>query len=261
MPRSGVTSPDPLPDSATAQTDRVFPATAWNAVEAAGAGDRQALGAVCARYVEPARRFLRSLGAGAQDAEDLAQEFFAQWAKPENLARMDPAKGRLRSYLKQGLRRRWISAWRSRCAEVRGGGLAERPLDAAELDWPADSKADLEYDRDWATAALTAVIARLTGDYGKRHRSAVFQAVLPALAGESMTLSYAEAAASITMPESQYKVEVHRLRRRFADALRQEVVETVGDPAEVEEETRHLLNVLAWCGGAWPAKGTASEIP
>jgi RNA polymerase sigma-70 factor (ECF subfamily) len=57
-----------------------------------------------------------------------------------------------------------------------------------------------------------------------------------------------EAAASITMTESHYQVEVHRLRRRFADALRQEVAETVSNPAEVEEETRHLLNVLAWCG-------------
>jgi len=96
VPRSGVNSPDSLPDPAAAQTDRVFPATAWNAVEAAGAGagDRQALGNVCARYVKPARRFLRPLGAGAQDAEDLAQEFFAQWAKPEKLARIDPAKGR-----------------------------------------------------------------------------------------------------------------------------------------------------------------------
>jgi len=50
------------------------------------------------------------------------------------------------------------------------------------------------------------------------------------------------------MTESHYQVEVHRLRRRFADALRQEVAETVSNPAEVEEETRHLLNVLAWCG-------------
>jgi DNA-directed RNA polymerase specialized sigma24 family protein len=229
-------------------TDRVFPATAWNAVEAAGAGDAQALGDVCSRYVEPARRFLRSLGAGVQDAEDLAQEFFAQWARPENLARMDPGKGRLRSYLKQGLRRRWISAWRAKQAQARGGGVADVGLELADAEAQTDSKADLEYDRDWATAALATVISRLAQEYGKRGRAAVFQAVLPALASDTMSVSYAEAAAAVNLSEGQYKVEVHRLRRRFAEALRQEVAETVSSPAEVEEEARHLLTVLAWCG-------------
>lgn len=248
MPLFAVPTPDPAPQPPVTSVDRVFPATAWNAVEAAGAGDAKALGDVCSRYLEPARRFLRSLGAGVQDAEDLAQEFFAQWAKPENLARLDPAKGRLRSYLKQSLRRRWISAWRARHTESRGAGAAGLPLDSADAEAMPDPRAELEYDRDWALAALTAVISRLRADYQKRGRAGVFESLLPALAGETMAASYADAAAAAGLTENQFKVEVHRLRRRFAEGLRQEVADTVPDPAEVDAETRHLLTVLAHCG-------------
>jgi RNA polymerase sigma-70 factor (ECF subfamily) len=39
-------------------------------------------------------------------------------------------------------------------------------------------------------------------------------------------------------------VAVHRMRRRYGELLREEIGCTVGDPAEVEEEIRHLKEVL-----------------
>jgi RNA polymerase sigma-70 factor (ECF subfamily) len=38
---------------------------------------------------------------------------------------------------------------------------------------------------------------------------------------------------------------VHRLRQRYRSLLREEVAETVADPAEVDDEIRHLCGVLA----------------
>jgi RNA polymerase sigma-70 factor (ECF subfamily) len=37
---------------------------------------------------------------------------------------------------------------------------------------------------------------------------------------------------------------VERLRRRYGELLREEIAHTVSDPAEVDEEIRHLRAVL-----------------
>jgi RNA polymerase sigma-70 factor (ECF subfamily) len=38
---------------------------------------------------------------------------------------------------------------------------------------------------------------------------------------------------------------VHRLRRKFRDLLREEIVHTVDDESQVDEEMRFLLKTLA----------------
>jgi RNA polymerase sigma-70 factor (ECF subfamily) len=46
------------------------------------------------------------------------------------------------------------------------------------------------------------------------------------------------------MSEGAVRVEAHRLRRRFAGFLREEIAQTVSDPSEVENELRYLMTVL-----------------
>jgi hypothetical protein len=43
-------------------------------------------------------------------------------------------------------------------------------------------------------------------------------------------------------------VAVHRLRRRFAAVLREEVARTVADPAQVDAEIRWMLDALRGSG-------------
>jgi RNA polymerase sigma-70 factor (ECF subfamily) len=38
-------------------------------------------------------------------------------------------------------------------------------------------------------------------------------------------------------------VSVHRLRQRYGELLRDEIAQTVNDPADVDDELRHLLSV------------------
>jgi hypothetical protein len=44
--------------------------------------------------------------------------------------------------------------------------------------------------------------------------------------------------------EGALKVAVHRLRKRYRELFRQEIADTVVDPAEVESELRYLAAVL-----------------
>ena len=52
-------------------------------------------------------------------------------------------------------------------------------------------------------------------------------------------------AARLGSGEGATKVAVHRLRKRFREALREEVGNTVGTAWELEDELRYLRNVLA----------------
>ena len=228
----------------------LFPPTAWSRVAAAAAAGetekaRAAMSEVCARYWQPARKFLRFLGAGEQDAEDLAQEFFAKWATPENLARLGPDKGRLRSYLKQSLRHFFVNAWQRGERLKRGGGVEIVDLESAADVPAADDAADALYDREWAGAVLTAVFARLRESYAGRGKAALFDLLRPGLPGGNGLPPLTAVAVSAGVSEPQIKLDLHRLRRRFGEMLREEVASTLAQPGDLEDELRHLLHVMS----------------
>jgi RNA polymerase sigma-70 factor (ECF subfamily) len=56
---------------------------------------------------------------------------------------------------------------------------------------------------------------------------------------------YAELASKLGVSEGTVKAAVHRLRQRYRHLLRDEIAQTVVEPAEVDEELRHLFAVLA----------------
>lgn len=56
---------------------------------------------------------------------------------------------------------------------------------------------------------------------------------------------YAALAREINTSEGALKVTIHRLRKRYRDLFRQEIADTVADPAEVEAELRCLAAVLS----------------
>jgi RNA polymerase sigma-70 factor (ECF subfamily) len=41
------------------------------------------------------------------------------------------------------------------------------------------------------------------------------------------------------------KSDVHRLKQRYGQLLRDEIAHTVANPKEIEDELRHLMAVLA----------------
>jgi RNA polymerase sigma-70 factor (ECF subfamily) len=45
--------------------------------------------------------------------------------------------------------------------------------------------------------------------------------------------------------EGALKVAIHRLRKRYRELFRQEIADTVADPAKVESELRYLAAVLS----------------
>jgi len=46
------------------------------------------------------------------------------------------------------------------------------------------------------------------------------------------------------MTEAALRVTVHRMRRRYRELLREEILQTVSDPELVDEELRYLAQCL-----------------
>ena len=57
--------------------------------------------------------------------------------------------------------------------------------------------------------------------------------------------SYAEIVARLKISEGARKIAMHRLRKRYREACREEVAQTVCEPSEIEGELRYLCEIIS----------------
>ena len=89
------------------------------------------------------------------------------------------------------------------------------------------------------------VVSRLREECASAGKTPLFeQAKGYLMIGES-AIPFAEAARELQMDEGAVRVAVHRLRKRYRDLLRDEIAQTLTDPAQVAEELRSLQAALA----------------
>ena len=181
-----------------------------------------------------------------EDAQDLTQAFFARLLEGQWIGRADREKGKFRSFLLSALKCFLSDEWDRARAKKRGGGLAPLPLqfDTAETRYgqePADHTTPEQlYERRWALALLEEVLRRLAQEYAQDGKANYFAELNPCLVGDRAALPYAELAAKLGVSESAVKSIAHRMRLRYRELLREEIANTVNNPAEVDEELRRI---------------------
>jgi RNA polymerase sigma factor (sigma-70 family) len=233
---------------------RRFATTRWSAVLAAGKPGSpravEALDQLCRTYWFPLYAWVRRQGHPPHDAEDLIQGFFERLIGKGDLADVDPERGRFRSFLLAALKH-YLANERDRLQSwKRGGRHCFVPLDTdtAEIRYGAEPidtlTADRIYDRRWALTILDQVMVRLRAEFRHRGKERLFDALKTCLTADRGAVPYAELARQLDVNEGAIKVAVHRLRRHYRELLRDEIAQTVGDPAAVEEELRDLMAVL-----------------
>lgn len=246
-------------DRGAAEPSRTFPGgpfgtTHWSVVLAArdGTGTRaaSALEALCRTYWAPIYTYLRRTGRSSHDAQDLTQGFLAHFLAHGHIQRLRHRDARFRSFLLCFLKR-YLSDERDKAmAEKRGGGrqivsweecsLEERRHGAIER-----LSAGEAFDRRWAMALLERSQFRLRQEYADAGREGIFGELQPFLGTGEACPTCAELAARMAIPENTVKSLIHRLRRRYGELIREEVAQTVASAAEVDEEIRYLLGVVA----------------
>lgn len=233
-----------------------FTTTHWSmvlaAAETAAPGADEALDKFCRIYWPPVYAYIRRQGRNSDDARDLTQEFFAQFLEKKRVRLADPGRGRFRSFLVASLKNFLTSEWRRGQAEKRGGGQWLLSLDEqrdaetrfmAEPPDPATTP-DRAFEKRWALTLLDNVLSQLRGEFAVAGRQEHFDALKVFVWGNPGTLSQGDVAARLGITPSAVGVAVHRLRRRFGELLRDEIALTVASPADIDDELRHLLEVL-----------------
>jgi len=210
-----------------------------------------ALTRLCEQYWPPLYAFVRRSGHSPEDACDLTQEFFARLLEKRWLAQASPERGRFRSFRLGSLKHFLANEWnRTHCLK-HGGGRETIPLDAATTEEryalePRDATTpEVLYERRWAMTLIARTQERLRAEMiaaGHRER---FEVLEPTLVGERTEAGYAELAGRFGVTETAVKAMVLRLRRRFRVLLREEVADTVGGEAEVDQELQHLFEILS----------------
>ena len=229
-----------------------FPTTRWSMIVAAGDPRRKearsALVSLCENYWYPLYAYLRRRGYQADQAQDLTQEFFTRVLEGRYLDRADPEKGRFRSFLLTSLKYFVADEEDRQRARKRGGGqLVPLQFSSGEDRYqrePAhDESPERIFERRWALSVLDRVVEKLRDEFVQHGRPEDFERLKIFLLGQSDT-PYAALAQEMNTSEGALKVAVHRLRKRYRELFRQEIADTVADPAEVESELRYLAAAL-----------------
>jgi RNA polymerase sigma factor (sigma-70 family) len=229
-----------------------FPTTRWTMVVAAGDPRRKearsALAALCESYWYPLYAYLRRRGYPAGQAQDLTQDFFVRVLEGRYLDRADPEKGRFRSFLLTSLKFFVADEEDRDRASKRGGGVV-LPFEFSSGEHryqrePAhDETPERIFERRWALTVLDRVVEKLRDEFVHHGRAEHFERLKVFLLGQS-DAPYAALAREMKTSEGALKVAIHRLRKRYRELFRQEIADTVADPAEVETELRYLAGVL-----------------
>jgi len=214
---------------------------------------RAALSELCEAYYQPVLTFLRCEGRTDDVARDLAHDFFARILSGKGFEAAAPERGRFRSYV-LGALKHFLADQRDHDHRLkRGGGVAAEPIEpgagtetspALQIADPTGGPDEARFDRDWALAVMDRAVTILAREYADSQKGGQFKVLKQWLTGEVPGTSQAEAAKALGMTEGALKVAVHRMRKRFREVIRAEIAQTLQDPAQLDDELRHLIDAL-----------------
>lgn len=211
-------------------TQRRLSATHWTIVQAAQAGDDDAIRELVLKYRPAVVRYLQRRGLSSE-AEDVAQEvLFGLVAKA--LRNADRRAGSFRGLVFALARNLLAKHLEKLNAKKRGAG---RTVPLGEHD-PAQEEPDEEFDREWLSALVRAGLAKLEA----RHPNYFVAVQRSVLDGQPQ----AQIAADLGISVGALKKHVHRGKRKLAGYLREEVWSYACSRKEYETEVRYLAQLL-----------------
>ena len=116
----------------------------------------------------------------------------------------------------------------------------EQPVE----DATTELEPGVQFDIAWARALLERVMARLAGEFDAEGKSVLFLQLKGFLTTAKETVPYRILSEEMGVREGALKMAVHRLRRRYAMLLREEIARTVVRGEDVDEELRYLIQII-----------------
>lgn len=231
-----------------------FPLTDWRIISQAKSESPEgtaAFGELYRRYWPPIYWYAKYCWRhNEDDAKDLTQGFFCymmeKWARVE----FDPDKGRFRTWLIKCARNFFTNDWkRPKPIWIPfDAPLPDNP-DATIGDLiplPADKSEDSVLDRAWAFFLIRRSFQRLREENSTPEKVGRYCELLPYLSRRPEPASLPPIAARLGIAETALRQSLSRLRKHFAEILREEVSQTVSDFKSVDDELLYLMSL--WDG-------------
>lgn len=246
-------------DKSSPGRDR-FPLTRWSVIDAARSSDEaervRGMDTLCAAYWKPVYKYVRlRWNRPPEDAQDLTQGFFAQVIERDLLGKFDPAKSRLRTYLRVCVDSFVINEQKAAKRLKRGGNVSHVALDFADAEEelgraamdPAEipSPESLEdfFEKEWVRGLFELAVEDLRKHCEANERERTFRLFEEYDLSGNETISYDKLAADYGIPVTDVTNALAWARREFRRGALERLREICGSEEEFQREAR---TVFGW---------------
>ncbi len=199
-----------------------FTQTRWSLISAIR-GEHQktaqeALEELCRIYRPAVLAFAHRALNDLHEAEDLTQDFFADFLQKGRIAEADKNAGKFRTYLLAHFKFILLDHLKAKRAAKRGGGKKDVSIDEMkDHEGPFTVPEDGEFDRAWAMAIVREAVRLLETEENSRKGGIPFSDLKGFLPGfQSLgTLPYPDLSTKHGIAEGALRVRVARMRDRF----------------------------------------------
>jgi RNA polymerase sigma factor (sigma-70 family) len=239
-----------------------FPATRWSVIDAVKSSDpkeqARALDTLFAAYWKPVYKYVRLRWTRqAEDAQDLTQGFFAEALERELLAKYNPVKSRLRTYLRLCVDSFVVNQEKAARRQKRGGSAthlaldfqaAERELAGATIDAasiPSSDSLEEFFEKEWVRSLFALAVEDLRKFCAERERQRTFRLFEDYdLSGDS-EISYEKLASEYAIPVTDVTNALSWARREFRRIALGRLRELCGSDEEFHREARAVFGADA----------------
>lgn len=231
----------------------LFTTTHWSVVRRAQDKSETALSTLFASYRSPLLTWLqlRARNYAPLEPEDLVQGFCAHLLSRDFLANVRQEKGKFRTFLLTSLKRYAKDELQKERAKKRGGGqtpvsLQETDDHGQPLHDPAASDAapDREFDLLWAQGLLANALRQLQTECARTGHAALCAALEPVMFADETAASHRAIGERLGMTEDAVRVAAHRIRARLRGIIRAEILQTVDNKEDLQDELRYLARLF-----------------
>jgi len=231
-----------------------FPLTRHSVVAAAQGRDPEerdrAMDAITSAYWRPVYKYVRlRWRVEREDAEDFTQDFFRRLLEKYSLASYDPAKGKLRTFLRTCIDRLFMNQVRDARRQKRGDAAIHVVLDfeEAEHELAASTQTGSPedyFEKEWVRTLFALAVQRLRAQCqqaGKTMQFALFER--HDLGDEDARPSYAALAEEFHITAIDVTNYLAFARREFRRSVLAQLRDMTCSDEEFQREARSLLGV------------------
>ena len=208
----------------------------------------RAIDAITCSYWRPVYKYVRlRWRVEREDAEDFTQDFFSRLLEKDFLVSYDPAKGKLRTFLRTCIDRLFMNQVRDARRQKRGAAAIHVSLDFEQAEHEMASSVSTAspedyFEKEWVRTLFALAVERLRAhcrSTGKTTQFAIFERYDLGDADEARP-SYAALAEEFRLATTDVTNYLAFARREFRRAVLAQLRDMTGSDEEFQREARSL---------------------